>query len=115
MWNITIVNNFVNPISFQGQDIEPGQTFPYPQALGSAYIDVPGIGQVNFIDIGETKISGFRKETWGILISYQGDEIEFRYEGGGNIEVTINQFGQAQLKPINGHMVQVQLAPFILP
>lgn len=115
MWNITIVNNFVNPISFQRQNIEPGQTFTYPQALGSAYIDVPGIGSVNFIDIAETKISGFLRQTWGILISYQGDEIEFRYEGGGNIEVTINQFGQAQLNPINGQMVQVHLDAFILP
>jgi hypothetical protein len=114
MWNITIVNNFVYPVYFEGVTIEPGQTLPWPTAFGCAYITVPGIGQVNFTDIGETKISGFLKETWGILISYQGDEIEFRYEGGGKLQVTINQFGQAQITPLNGQQIQVRLNPFIL-
>jgi hypothetical protein len=79
--------------------------------LGNGYVTVPGLGAVNFTDVGDTQIGGYSKATWGVLLSYQGEEVVFRYEGGGEITLTISKFGQAQLTS-NGSLSTIRLGSF---
>lgn len=87
-----------------------------PQAsfknLGNFWFTVPGVGDVNLIDIGQRKLAGFSKATWGVLITFQGEECEFRYEGGGEMSINVNDLGQAEMSS-NGSLIRVSLPPFI--
>jgi hypothetical protein len=85
-----------------------------PETLGSGFINVPGIGAVNFIDVGKRDIGGHSKKTWGVLIAYQGEELAFRYEGEGEIKVIINEFGQAEFSG-SGDFSLIKLPSFIIP
>lgn len=80
--------------------------------LGNFRLIIPGGGEVNVIDIGKKHIANFSKATWGVLFSYQGRECEFRYEGGGEINLNVNELGQVELKG-NGSFVQTDLPSFI--
>jgi len=82
------------------------------KTLGNAFLNSNELGALNFLDIGDTHIPGDSKETWGVLISYQGEEIVGRYEGGGQLTAEINQFGQVQLGG-NMDFRQVALSGFI--
>jgi len=113
-WHLTIINKYPNSIvSTPGAPIPQGDSRPVrlPETFGNVYVTVPGLGAVNFLDVGDRDIGGFSKSTWGVLISYQGDEVIFRYEGGGEIELTINEFGQAELRG-NGGFSQIRLGSF---
>lgn len=113
MWGLQVVNNYNHTLTVADQSVNPGQTLNVPGALSSTFLTVPGLGFVNFVDLGEHQISGYSKATWGVLISYQGHEMEYRYEGGGQLQVTINQFGQANVVPLNGgSVIMVVLPPF---
>lgn len=82
------------------------------KTLGHIVIIVDGLGPINFTDVGDTQIGGYSKATWGVLISYQGDELIFRYEGGGEIQLTINNYGQAEIST-NGSISQIRLPSFM--
>lgn len=47
-----------------------------------------------------------------MLISYQGEEFVFRYEGGGDIQLIINDPGQAEING-NGTISRIRLPSFI--
>lgn len=82
--------------------------------LGHAYIAVPGGGEVNLIDIADKKIGGLPPDTrWGMLICYQGEECVFRYSGGGEIKVFVNDIGQAMLMG-NGEFQKVRLYGLVI-
>jgi hypothetical protein len=89
----------------------------FPQAsfkdLGNFRITVPGVGEIRLMDVGQRKLGGFSKATWGVLISYQGEECEFRYEGGGEVSISVNDNGQAELSS-NGSIIRVDLPPFVM-
>ncbi|PYS94143.1 MAG: hypothetical protein DMF64_02245 [Acidobacteria bacterium] len=112
-WHITITNNYHETLRAFGMVVNAGDKRPHkvPHALGNGYIEVPGFGSINFIDIGDKKVGGHSQATWGVLLSYQGEELIFRYEGGGDIHVNINQFGQAELSG-NGEFSRILLSPF---
>lgn len=114
MYQVTIINHYHETLltSF-GAPIPKGDTRPVKShALGNGYVTVPGLGAVNFIDVGDSPIGGYSKATWGVLISYQTEEVVFRYEGGGELQLTINKFGQAELSS-NGSLSQIRLGSFI--
>lgn len=113
-WHLTVINNYPGTLMPSiGSPINQGDSRPakFSQTLGNVYVTVPGLGAVNFIDVGDKQIGGFSKATWGVLISYQGEEVIFRYEGGGQIELTINSFGQAELRG-NGGFSQIRIGSF---
>jgi hypothetical protein len=113
MYTLTVINNYHDTLltSFGGP-INKGDTRPVKSpALGNGYVTVPGLGAVNFTDVGDSQIGGYSKATWGVLISYQGEEVIFRYEGGGEIQLTISKLGQAQLHS-NGSLSQIRLGSF---
>lgn len=95
-----------------GATVPPKATWtPQQVTLGNAWIRSTELGTLNFLDIADTHIPGDSGETWGVLISFQGEEMVGRYEGGGQLKVTINQFGQVQLTGMD--LRQVSLPSFI--
>jgi hypothetical protein len=113
MYIVTIINNYHDTLlpSF-GSPIPKGDTRPVKSnPLGNGYVTVPGLGAVNFTDVGDSQIGGYSKASWGVLISYQGEEVIFRYEGGGEIQLTISKLGQAELSS-NGSLSQIRLGSF---
>ncbi len=120
MYNLTVSNSYVYALTVY--DIAVGQRQvaprdpPYvvPKPLGNAVVTVPGLGEINFLDIADQQIGGFSKATWGVLISYQGEEVVFRYEGGGQLALTVNALGQAKLSG-NGGFSKIDLSSFLLP
>ena len=117
MYMLSVQNNFAYPITVQStvlDTVAPGHSMQVANALGNAYITVPGIGQMLVHDIGDRQIGGFSKATWGVFIAYQGEEAVFRYEGGGQLKVIFNDLGQAQLSG-NGGYSRISLGGLILP
>lgn len=113
-WRLSVNNGYVHDLSALGKRIKVGGSREFPDELGSTFVEVPGLGAVNFIDIGDEEIGGPSHATWGVLISYQGEECVFRYEGEGAIEVTVNNKGQAELHG-NGVFALIPLHPIALP
>jgi hypothetical protein len=96
-----------------GTQVNPGDGWNAEgKTLGNAYLQCVELGALNFLDIAAKHIPGDSKETWGVLISYQTEEIVGRYEGGGQLSAEITQFGQVQLGG-NMDFRQVYLPGFI--
>ena len=88
---------------------------PSFKKLGWFRLVVPGMGELTLLDIGDRKITNvpFMQATWGVLISYQGQECEFRYEGEGEINVNVTDIGQIEMSG-NGRFLVTDLPSFIL-
>ena len=99
MYQITLTNNSNVGLGFLGgnQVIPPGGDWQSDDNLGDVTLIVPTRGPLSFHDIGDQHIGGDSKETWGVLIAYQGEEYVGRYEGGGQLTVAINEYYQAVL------------------
>jgi hypothetical protein len=83
-----------------------------PQGVhGNAWIQSTELGTLNLLDLGARQIPGDSGETWGVLISYQGEEMVGRYEGAGQLSVALNEYGQATLSGMDFR--QVSLPSFI--
>jgi hypothetical protein len=110
MYQVTLANNSNFSIAFVGgnQIIPPGDKWK-SENLGDVTLDVPMRGPLSFHDIGDKHIGGDSKETWGVLIAYQGEEYVGRYEGGGQLQVVINEYYQAVLSGMD--LRQVSLPP----
>ncbi len=75
-----------------GRVLKCGQSYGLGHFTG--YIDVPGMGYINFQDLGKNKIKGYDlKETWGVLLRYKNLEVYNRYEGEGHIVLMLNKYG----------------------
>jgi hypothetical protein len=78
-----------------GKQVKPGDTWK-AEGLGTAYFHSDEVGSLSFRDIGEEHISGDSKETWGVLITYQGTHVVGRYDGDrGLLEITWDKHLQA--------------------
>src|SRR3954452_14846499 len=79
-----------------GKQVKPGETWKDEKQLGNAYFHSDEVGSLSFRDIGDTHISGDSKETWGVLITYQGAHTVGRYDGdNGLLQVTWDEHLQA--------------------
>ena len=112
-YHLSLTNGYVYDITAEGSTVaKGGGTWTSPDLLGSTIVTVPGRGELSFQDVGDDKgVGGFCQETWGVLISYQGSEAVFRYEGSGQLNVTLDQYGQASLTS-NGCISFPQLPSF---
>ena len=112
-YHLTVHNG--TPFMWEGFDaraVASGADWsPTQQPIGNAWIRSTEWGVLNFLDIADTHISGDSKETWGVLVSYQGEEIVGRYEGAGQLKATINEFGQVELTGMDFR--EVSLPAFI--
>ncbi len=112
MYHVTIVNQSeVTLTTSNGNTIAPGATWESGD-IGNAWVRSDQVGTLNFLDIADQHIGGNTDETWGVLISYQGEEIVGRYEGGGRLKVTLNKYLQAHLSGMN--LRQVHLPPMLI-
>ncbi|MEA2439423.1 MAG: hypothetical protein QOH76_847 [Thermoleophilaceae bacterium] len=111
MYNVSVMNGSQYTMqASDGATVPPGATWTTQQGIGNAWIRSDQLGAINFLDIADQHIPGDSGETWGVLISYQGEEVVGRYEGGGQLNVTVNNFGQAELSGMD--LRQVQLSSF---
>ena len=108
MYQLTLTNHSNVALGFVGgnQVIPPGDQWKSGN-LGDVGIIVPTRGTLSFHDIGDTHIGGDSKETWGVLIAYQGEEFVGRYEGGGQLAVEINAYYQAVLSGMDLRQVDL--------
>jgi hypothetical protein len=94
-----------------GANVPSGATWQPSGVHGNAWISSTELGTINFLDLGARHIPGDSDETWGVLLSYQGEEIVGRYEGAGGLTVAINEYGQAT--PSGMDFREVSLPAFI--
>jgi hypothetical protein len=111
-YTVTITNSTASPITAgDGSTINPNGGTWTSGTLGDTYAHSDQLGSISFIDLGDKHIGGDSGETWGVLITYQGDHMVGRYEGGGKLAVTFNAYLQATLSGMDLRLVE--LSPFI--
>ena len=112
-YHLRLTNDYVQNITVEGTSVAAnGGTWTSPDLLGSTIVTVPGRGELSCQDIADDKgVGGFCQETWGVLVSYQGSEAVFRYEGSGQLNIALNKYGQATLTS-NGCVSYPQLPSF---
>ncbi|MFD2697945.1 hypothetical protein ACFSQ0_08080 [Mesonia sediminis] len=79
--------------------------------LKSALLQIYGLGEVLFLDLGEEKIKGypFPSERYGLLIRCHSTEFYYRFEQHGDIYLTIDALGCFSLQVKNGTAIQIKL------
>ena len=96
-FNTTVVNNLGAPVTVLPPNtlINTGGSWT---GSGNLTLQVPGFGTCVVQDIASVHIPGDDPGiTWGILIVYQGLAIVGRYEGGGELQLDVNGYGQINL------------------
>lgn len=115
MYDVTVTNNYLYPLFLDGGN----EVFAPPNGggamrnnWGSHVINVPGMGDINFLDLGDKKLDEFTtpklpwtEATWGGLVRYRNLDAYFRYEGQGKADIVVNQWGSVQLHFAKGGMV----------
>jgi hypothetical protein len=80
-----------------GQPIAPaGGTWKSP-LIGDAWVDTGAWGRFNFLDIGHAHVGGDGAGEWGVLFSYQGEEVVGRYDGSPTFTAVISPMGEVTL------------------
>jgi hypothetical protein len=115
MFNVSIVNNYRLSIFLNGGNqviANGGGGTGQVNNWGSNYLTVPGMGDINFIDMADTKLNQYTSpkipwtnSTWGGLVRYRSEDAYFRYEGQGQINLVVDQFGSVQLSFPQGGMI----------
>ncbi len=79
--------------------------------LKSALLQIYGLGEVLFLDLGEEKIKGypFPSERYGLLIRCHSTEFYYRFEQHGDIYLTIDALGCFSLQVKSGTAIQIKL------
>lgn len=116
MYTLTIKNNYIQNIGAStGVTIAKGTDFTFNDR-GSIIFTIPGMGEMNFIDLGDKKLPGFPelKQTWGVLVRYRTVEAYYRYEGGGELTANFDHLGTCTLTTTNGAMIPISLEDFII-
>lgn len=111
MWHLTVKNDYCAALTVLGHLVAPGASYEHPESLGSGIMTIPGHTELNLLDIGDRQLGGPSKATWGVLISFHGEEVVFRYEGEGQLQVRVTELAQIELHT-NGALCQVQLPSF---
>jgi hypothetical protein len=76
-----------------GEKVGPHSSWQSKE-LGNLWLRTEELGSLNLFDLGEQHIGGDTKETWGVLISYHGEEVVGRYEaGGGPLSIDYDRHG----------------------
>jgi hypothetical protein len=66
---VTLTNNYHSIViatdNEGNHNVNPSSQYQNAPPLGNAYLTIPGLGQANFIDLGDNHIGGDGPETWG--------------------------------------------------
>ena len=113
---VTFKNNYhlaaQYPVANAYQLIGPGQQMTFPKVTNT-HFTLPGVGEINLLDLGTRRICSYDKAKYGVLLSFQGKECEYRYSQDGEISLTVNDLGQVEIEA-KGTLVLADLPSFIL-
>ena len=117
MYTLNVKNNYIWPItSNTGKVIaERGGSGSFDRQ-GSLFLEVPGMGSVNFLDLGDRKLPGYpeAKETWGVLVRTHSTEAYYRYEGGGVLNATWDIDGTVTISTTTGTLMPIFIEEMIV-
>ena len=115
MYDVSITNNYGYPLFLNGGNqiiAKPNGGKAQLTRWGSNAINVPWMGDINFIDLADQKLDSYTnpriswtQSTWGGLVRYRGHDAYFRYEGGGQVELVVDRFGSVGLHFAQGGMI----------
>ncbi len=113
MYNLTVTNNYSYTVIAGKREIAAGETFEVTENLGNIILTIPGLGSLNLLDVGEKHLESPSTKTRGVLLSYQGNECIYQYEGEGNLRITLTDIGQAQVTG-DGDITLMRFDSFLL-
>lgn len=116
MYNLTVDNNYSQEIAISnGQAIPKGQSLVLDN-MDSVILTIPGMGDVNFISLGEKKLDGYSipVETWGLLIRYKSIEAYYRYDDQGKLKIIIDNLGTCKITTTNGKVLAISLPELVI-
>jgi hypothetical protein len=115
MYNVSITNNYIYSIFMDGGNrviAAPNGGKAQLDDWGSHSLNLAWMGDINFIDIGDQKLSAYTtpklpwtNATWGGVIRYRGLDAYFRYEGQGQVDLVVDQLGSVTLHFPQGGMI----------
>lgn len=115
MYDVAITNNYIYSLFLDGGNeviAPPNGGKAHLTNWGSHAVNVAGMGDINFIDLGDQKIEGYTnpripwtQSTWGGVVRYRGLDAYFRYEGQGQVELVVDRFGSVGLHFAQGGMI----------
>lgn len=117
MYTINVTNNYVFPVTYLDKTIPSGGgTFSTGSVGGGQIFNVPGVGPICVIDIGQDFIKGYQglPGAWGVLIRFQTVEVYARYDAEGGFNLTIDRFGDLTVDPQSGSAMLIQLSGLTL-
>jgi hypothetical protein len=65
--------------------------------IGDGWVETPAWGTFNFLDIAHAHVGGDGPGEWGVLFSYQGEEVVGRYDGSPIFQAVISPMGSVTL------------------
>jgi hypothetical protein len=80
-----------------GHQIGPGGGTWTSPLIGDAWVDTGAWGRFNFLDIAHAHVGGDGPGEWGVLFSYQGEEVVGRYDGSPTFKAAISPMGTVSL------------------
>jgi hypothetical protein len=113
-FNVTVTNNYVSSFFVDNGNriFEPGQTYQFPDWSGQHVFHIYGMGDINIVDLGETKLKPYTNPKipwteyhWGGVVRYRGLDAYFRYEAGGHITIVIDLVGSITVHFDQGGMM----------
>ena len=119
MYTLTVKNNYAWQISANAGAVnipERGGSHIFSDQ-GSLFLEIPGMGQMAFIDLGDKKIPGFEgvaTETWGVLVRSATTEAYYRYEGGGILTATFDQYGTCTITAGRNTLIPISLPELVV-
>lgn len=120
MYTLNVINNYVQDIVVNvkgsGDTIVNHNSEGKFDKLGNVVLDIFGMGHLSLLDLGEKRLPGhnYLNHTWGVLIRYKTTEAYYRYEGGGQLSVTIDEFGSVSIITNNGEIIKIKLEELTL-
>ena len=75
--------------------------------LGNEAIETSLAGRMTFQDVAMGHVPGDTSPTWGVLIRYGDEAFVGRYEGGGVLNVVLDEFLQAKLSGMSFRQVKL--------
>jgi len=116
MYTLNLKSDYIYPISISdGQKLLPKGPSVKLEKQGNVILEVPGMGAFNFLDVAATRIPGFpNPQHWGVLIRTHTIEAYYRYEGGGELTATFDQFGTCTLTTTTGSLIAISLPELIV-
>ncbi len=112
MFYVNVTNNFISDLTINGKTsvATGGGTGSTGRVSGTQTVEVPNMGTILVIDLAQEKISGYNlTETWGVLLRYKSIELYYRYEGDGQIDLTVDQFGNVNVTSVQGSALIISL------